>query len=94
MSPTPDWTGPTLLPVREQARVVNDILLKRFETLLPRVMRETDIDTWLIVCHEDNHDPVFRTMIPWQSWTPILHRAFSSRSRACSSLALRRARGS
>ena len=65
-------TKPTILPVREQARVVNDILLKRFDTLLPKIMREADIDAWLIVCHEDNHDPVFRTMIPWQSWTPIL----------------------
>ncbi len=66
------WAGPNVLPVREQARVVNDILLRRFETLLPQIMRETAIDCWLIVCHEDNHDPVFRTMIPWQSWTPIL----------------------
>ncbi|MBS11897.1 MAG: Xaa-Pro aminopeptidase [Gemmatimonadetes bacterium] len=67
-----EWTGPELLPVREQARIVNDILGKRFETLLPQIMREADIDAWLIVCNEDNHDPVFRTMIPWQSWTPIL----------------------
>jgi hypothetical protein len=65
--------SPSVLPVRDQARVVNDILLeRRFETLLPRFMRETNIDMWLIVCHEDNHDPVFRTMIPWQAWTPIL----------------------
>ena len=64
--------SPTVLPVRDQARVVNQILEQRFATLLPTVMRETGIDMWLIVCHEDNHDPVFRTMIPWQSWTPIL----------------------
>ena len=58
--------------MREQANVVNELLGKRLETLLPGIMREADIDCWLIVCHEDNHDPVFRTMIPWQSWTPIL----------------------
>jgi hypothetical protein len=63
---------PSVLPVRDQARVVNQILEQRFATLLPAVMRETGIDMWLIVCHEDNHDPVFRTMIPWQAWTPIL----------------------
>jgi hypothetical protein len=63
---------PEVLPVREQARVVNRLLEKRFEVLLPEVMRETNIDMWLLICHEDNHDPVFRTMIPWQTWTPIL----------------------
>jgi hypothetical protein len=63
---------PTVLPVRDQARVVNQLLDKRLATLLPRFMRETHIDMWIIVCHEDNHDPVFRTMIPWQAWTPIL----------------------
>ena len=72
MNTTPTWTGPTALPVRERARIVNDLLGKRFERLLPQLMRETGFDAWLIVCHEDNHDPVFRTMIPWQSWTPIL----------------------
>jgi hypothetical protein len=63
---------PAVLPVREQARIVNQLLAKRFDTLLPRFMREANIDMWLVICHEDNHDPVFRTMIPWQSWTPIL----------------------
>jgi len=63
---------PAVLPVREQARIVNRLLEKRFASLLPQVMRETNIDMWLVICHEDNHDPVFRTMIPWEAWTPIL----------------------
>jgi len=63
---------PSILPLREQARVVNDVLQKRFDELLPAVMRECGFDMWLIICNEDNHDPVFRTMIPWESWTPIL----------------------
>ena len=66
------WTGLPVLPVRERAETVNKLLRDRFDRLLHQVMRETGIDCWLIVCHEDNHDPVFRTMIPWQSWTPIL----------------------
>jgi len=63
---------PRILSPREQARVVNDVLQKRFDDLLPAVMRECGFDMWLIICNEDNHDPVFRTMIPWESWTPIL----------------------
>ncbi|MCO6046339.1 aminopeptidase P family protein [Aeoliella sp. ICT_H6.2] len=63
---------PTVLPVREQARIVNQTLAKRFERLLPAVMRETGFDAWLIIGHEDNHDPVFYTIVPMEVWAPIL----------------------
>jgi len=61
-----------ILPLREQARVVNDILRQRFETILPAVMREAGFDMWIIVCNEDNHDPIFPTISPWEVWAPIL----------------------
>ena len=63
---------PTILGVRDQARVVNELLRQRFETVLPAVMRETGFDMWVIICNEDNHDPVFTTIIPWECWAPIL----------------------
>ncbi|HOX38142.1 MAG TPA: M24 family metallopeptidase [Candidatus Brocadiia bacterium] len=63
---------PRILPVREQARVVNDLLRLRLDRLLPQVMQETGFDTWIIVCNEDNHDPVFNAMIPFDTWAPIL----------------------
>lgn len=63
---------PKILPLREQARVVNEILRHRLETVLPDVMRETGFDMWVIICNEDNHDPVFSTLIPWETWAPIL----------------------
>ena len=63
---------PRVLPVRERARIVNNLTERRFETLLPQVMRETGFDMWLIICNEDNHDPIFRTLIPWECWAPIL----------------------
>ncbi len=63
---------PKVLGVRERARVVNQLTLSRMETLLPSVMRETGFDMWLIVCYEDNHDPIFNTLIPWECWAPIL----------------------
>ncbi len=66
------WTGPRILPVREQARVVNDLLAKRFERILPMAMRAAAIDMWVILCYEDCYDPVFKTMVPWECWGPIL----------------------
>jgi hypothetical protein len=67
-----DSRFPKILPVREQARVVNEILEHRLNTVLPAVMRETGFDMWLIICNEDNHDPIFPTIIPWETWAPIL----------------------
>ena len=63
---------PAILGVRDRARVVNQLTLQRLETLLPAVMLETGFDMWIIVCHEDNHDPIFDTLIPWECWAPIL----------------------
>ena len=63
---------PQILLLRERASVVNAMLQKRLDTLLPAIMEETVIDMWIIVCHEDNHDPVFKTIIPWECWAPIL----------------------
>lgn len=63
---------PTILSLKDQARVVNDVLKYRLDNLLPSVMRECGFDMWLIICNEDNYDPVFRTMVPWQCWAPIL----------------------
>jgi len=64
--------APDVLPLREQARVVNALLRQRLDTLLPQLMRETGLDMWLIICHEDNYDPVFHTLTPWEVWAPIL----------------------
>ena len=34
-------------------------------------MRETGFDMWVVACNEDNLDPVFETMIPFENWNPI-----------------------
>jgi hypothetical protein len=53
-----------VLPVRDQARVVNEILTERIDTVLPGLMQRTGIDMWVIVSREYNEDPVMRTMLP------------------------------
>jgi hypothetical protein len=62
---------PSVLPIRERAALVHKITAKRLETLLPRMMRETGFDMWIISCNEDNLDPIFETMVPYESWNPI-----------------------
>jgi Xaa-Pro aminopeptidase len=63
--------APAVLPVRQQADVVFRITAKRLDTLLPRLMRETGFDMWIISCNEDNLDPIFETMVPLGNWNPI-----------------------
>ena len=63
---------PRVYSVRDRASIVNTLTARRFDTLLPQVMRETGFDMWLIIGNEDNHDPIFRTLIPWECWAPIL----------------------
>ena len=63
---------PRVLSMRERDTVITRVLEKRLERVLPLAMQEADIDMWLIVCQEDDLDPVYRTMIPLNTWTPIL----------------------
>jgi Xaa-Pro aminopeptidase len=62
---------PSVLAVRQQADLVHKITAKRLDTLLPRMMRETGLDMWIISCSEDNLDPIFETMVPLGNWNPI-----------------------
>lgn len=58
--------------VRERSRIVDAILRERLDTLLPALMREAGFDMWVVICNEDNYDPVFKTLTPWEVWAPIL----------------------
>lgn len=53
-----------VLPMREQAAVIDRILHERLDTLVPALMREHEIDMWVIIGREYNEDPVLRTMLP------------------------------
>jgi len=62
---------PNVLSIRERVELVNTITLKRLELLIPKFLRETGLDMWIITCNEDNLDPIFKTMIPYGQWCPI-----------------------
>jgi Xaa-Pro aminopeptidase len=63
---------PQIIPVRKQTEVTTKILRTRLDTVLPLALRDGDIDMWLIICQEDDLDPVYRTMIPMDTWPKIL----------------------
>ena len=63
---------PEILPVRERAKTLDRVLADRLENVLPTAMRESGLDMWLIICQEDDLDPVYETMIPMDTWCPIL----------------------
>ncbi len=63
---------PQVLSMRQRATVIHQLLQQRLDTVLPAAMRATGIDCWLILCQEDNLDPVYTTMIPMDTWCPIL----------------------
>jgi Xaa-Pro aminopeptidase len=58
--------------MRQRADVIYRLVKTRLETVLPLAMREGGMDMWLILCQEDNLDPVFTTLIPMDTWCPIL----------------------
>ena len=53
-----------VLPEREQARVIDEILEERFNTVVPALMDRTGIDMWIIISREYNEDPLLKTMLP------------------------------
>ncbi len=63
---------PEILSLKEQDELSVKILRRRLDTILPEAMRQAGLDMWVILCQEDDYDPVFRTMIPLRTWAPIL----------------------
>ena len=58
-----------VLTHREQHAIVRGWIEKRFDTLLPGLMRSAGIDMWIIVSREYNDDPVFRSMAPLTTYS-------------------------
>lgn len=59
--------------MREQSRVIDEILADRFNNLLPMLMERNGIDMWIVVSREYNEDPVIRTMLP-STWISARRR--------------------
>ena len=61
--------GDKVLTHREQNVLIKQWIVKRFDTVLPELMRREGIDMWLIVSREYNDDPVFRSMAPLTTYS-------------------------
>ena len=59
----PEELDTRVLTQRQQAQLVRQWIEKRFDTLLPALMRREGIDMWVVVSREYNEDPVFRSMV-------------------------------
>lgn len=58
-------SGPgAILGERARADAVNAMLKDRLDQLLPKLMRETGIDMWLVINREYAEDPVYLTLVP------------------------------
>ena len=68
--------GNKVLPMRKRCEIINENVksITCLDTILPAIMQEAGFDMWLVICLEDNLDPVFTTMIP-PHWIPGAHRS-------------------
>ena len=55
--------GAVLSP-RERVEPENRMLRERLDTLLPRLMKEADLDMWVVIAREYAEDPVYFTLVP------------------------------
>lgn len=53
-----------ILPLRERAKIKDDLLKDRLDNLIPTLMRREGIDAWVLISREYNEDPVLKTMLP------------------------------
>lgn len=66
-APAGDRSMPAILTLREQAAVYNGWLKVRLEQVVPQLMREEGIDMWLVICRENNEDPVYSSLVPFNT---------------------------
>jgi Xaa-Pro aminopeptidase len=57
------------LDLRAAAQLHDDLLVRRLDELVPRLLDETEIDCWVLISREYGEDPVLATMLPaeWMS---------------------------
>jgi hypothetical protein len=58
---------PSILTMRERNTVVNNWLKIRLEKVLPELMRRENFDMWVVICREYNEDPVYFSLVPYNS---------------------------
>ncbi len=55
---------PDVLSFKDRVAPINDMVTDRLDNLLPQLMREADLDMWLVVNREYGEDRLFYTLVP------------------------------
>ena len=58
-----------VLPLSKQFQWKDNDLTQRLDTVLPKIMKQSDIDSWLVMCAEYNEDPVLKSLTPASMFT-------------------------
>ena len=53
-----------IIELKNRATIIKEIQKDRIENLLPALMKETEIDMWIIITREYNEDPIIKTFLP------------------------------
>jgi len=53
-----------VLSLRDQAKVIDEVLADRLNNLLPQLMEKNEIDMWVMITREYNEDPIIKTLLP------------------------------
>ena len=59
---------PPILPLKERAEIIDEILAERLDTIIPKIMREAGIDMWLLMSREYFEESVLATMLDAESF--------------------------
>jgi Xaa-Pro aminopeptidase len=55
--------APAVLPLRDRARLEDRLLADRLDRIVPALMRENNVDMWVLIAREYVEDPVVMTML-------------------------------
>lgn len=53
-----------IYPMCKQHEIRDEILKDRLENLMPKLLKETGVEMWLVICREYNEDPVYKSLTP------------------------------
>ena len=67
--PDVDSLSDKILGYRQRGKLLDKWLVKRLDTLLPKLMKDADIDCWVLINNEYNEDPIFWTLTTYDQIT-------------------------
>ena len=67
--PDVDSLSDKILGYRQRGKLLDKWLVSRLDTLLPKLMKDADIDCWVLINNEYNEDPIFWTLTTYDQIT-------------------------